>query len=136
MAQIFDKFPSNMGETLGKIERNPFTFNFTRFEVWRGGQIIDADIIFGTIKGTVFAEILFVNVKCERISKYTLSEFSLWQISTNNERVMWSKDIFGNEEKYINCYPDIISLFYQLGILSKMSFAIRNPGTLIEFFID
>jgi hypothetical protein len=37
MADHWDKFPSNIGETLGLIERNSFNFKHSRFEVWQGG---------------------------------------------------------------------------------------------------
>ena len=40
MADNWDLFPINIGETLGFIERKSFTFNYKKFEVWQGGACI------------------------------------------------------------------------------------------------
>ena len=77
MEHTYDKFPSNMGQTLGLIPRKPFEFNFNRYDVWNSSQIIDSDITIGKISGSLFNNILNVKVKCERISKYTVNQFSL-----------------------------------------------------------
>lgn len=134
MADNFDRFPSNIGEILGRIPRHSFSFEFTRFEVWQGGALIYSDRSNGIIDAKVLNDVLNVSIDDRKINKYMINRFSFGEISTNGDRMMWSKDIFNtsdNVEKYI---PDISSLFYQNGVLTKVTYTIHDPSTLVEFY--
>lgn len=134
MADNWDRFPSNIGEMLGTIERKSFTFNYQKFEVWQGG----ACILSGNSKGQIIAQvingILNVTVDDILINNHIIKQFSFGEISTNNDRIMWIKDIFNSSDKIERNNPDISSLFYKQGVLSKVTYTIHDPNTLVEFY--
>jgi hypothetical protein len=134
MADNWDNFPNNIGETMGPIERNSFTFNYNRFEVWQGGACIYANNSNGQILGKVSNAQLLVAIHDDLIKDYIKRDFSFGEISTNRDRLMWSKDIFNTSEKVEYNNPDISSLFFKGGSLSKVTFTIHNPNTLVEFY--
>lgn len=134
MADNWDKFPSNIGEMLGQIERKSFTFNYHRFEVWQGGACIFSGSSNGQIIAQVISGQLNVTVDDSSINNHIKKQFSFGEISTNNDRIMWSKDIFNSSDKVETNNPDISSLFYKQGLLSKITFTIHDPNTLVEFY--
>jgi hypothetical protein len=68
--------------------------------------------------------------KLQTVSKH----FSFGEISTNNDRIMWSKDIFNSTGKTERNNPDISSLFFKQGVLNKVTYTIHDPNTLVEFY--
>lgn len=136
MDENFDQFPMNLAETSGQIERKAFQFNYERFEVWQGGKCIHSDNSKSVIKTRISDGNLHVEINDEKINDYIINAFSFGEISTNGNRMLWSKDIFNtsNGSEYNN--PDISSLFYKEGRLVKVTYTIHNPNTLIEFYID
>jgi len=136
MKENWDSFPVNIGEMLGPIMRNGFTFNYSRFEVWQGGKCIHS----GESKSVISAEIvegnLSVNINDDNINDFINKKFSFGEISTNANRIMWSKDIFNKSDLVEYNNPDISSLFYKNGKLVKVTYTIHNPNTLVEFYID
>lgn len=54
MADNWDRFPSNIDEMSGPIERKSFTFNYKRFELWQGG----ACIFSGNSNGQIIAQVI------------------------------------------------------------------------------
>lgn len=134
MTDNWDKFPSNIGEMTGVIPRKEFTFNYRRFEVWQGGACIYSDNSSGQIIAKVVNNNLLVNLDDNKLNPYIKKNFSFGEISTNNERIMWSKDIFNTSGKTEKFNPDISSLFFKSGILSKVTYTIHDPNTLIEFY--
>jgi hypothetical protein len=134
METNWDRFPSNLCEMLGPINRNPFNFNYNRFEVWQGGKCIYAKESHGTIIAKIVNSNLHVAIDNVLINNYIKNQFSFGEISTNNERLMWSKDFFNSKGKIERNNPDISSLFYKEGVLMKVTFTIHDPNTLIEFY--
>jgi hypothetical protein len=134
MADNFDRFPSNIGEILGRIPRQSFSFAYTRFEVWQGGALIYSDNSIGVIDANVLDDNLNVSINDNKINKYVISNFSFGEISTNGDRIMWSKDIFNTSDNVEKYNPDISSLFYQNGILKKVTYTIHDPNILVEFY--
>lgn len=134
MADNWDRFPSNIGEMLGPIEKKSFVFNYKKFEVWQGGTCIFAGNSNGQIIAQVINEHLNVTVDDASINNHIKSQFSFGEISTNNDRIMWSKDIFNSSDKVERNNPDISSLFYKQGVLCKVTFTIHDPNTLVEFY--
>lgn len=134
MADNWDRFPSNIGEMLGPIERKSFTFNYQKFEVWQGGACILSGNSNGQIIAQVINRILNVTVDDNLINNHIIKQFSFGEISTNNDRIMWSKDIFNSSDKIERNNPDISSLFYKQGVLSKVTYTIHDPNTLVEFY--
>jgi hypothetical protein len=130
----FDRFPINIGEMLGPIERKSFTFNYKRFEVWQGGACVYSGESIGQIVAKVVNGQLNITIDDAMINSYIIKHFSFREISTNNDRIMWSKDIFNSSDKVERNNPDISSLFYKQGILSKITFTIHDPNTLVEFY--
>ena len=135
MDSNWDRFPSNIGEMLGKIERKSFTFNYNKIEVWQGGACIFSNSSNGTIIAQVLDGHLNVVVDDITINNHIKKQFSFGEISTNNDRIMWSKDIFNSSDKVERNNPDISSLFFKQGILSKITFTIHDPNTLVEFYL-
>jgi hypothetical protein len=134
MADNWDKFPSNICEMLGPIERKSFIFNYNKIEVWQGGVCIFSCNSNGQILTNVVGEKLNVIIDDASINNHIKKQFSFGQISTNNDRVMWSKDIFNSSDTVERNNPDISSLFFKGGILSKVTFTIHDPNTLVEFY--
>ena len=134
MTENWDRFPSNIGEILGPIERKSFTFNYKRFEVWQGG----ACIYSGNSNGQIIAKVtngqLNVTIDDIMINSHIMKNFTFGEISTNGDRIMWSKDIFNSTGKTGRNNPDISSLFFKQGILNKVTYTIHDPNTLVEFY--
>ena len=134
MADNWDRFPSNIGEMLGQIERKSFTFNYKRFEVWQGG----ACIYSGNSNGQIIAKVtngqLNVTIDDIMINNHIMKNFTFGEISTNGDRIMWSKDIFNSTGRTERNNPDISSLFFKQGTLSKVTYTIHDPNTLVEFY--
>lgn len=132
----FDQFPVNIAETAGTIRRESFIFNYSRYEVWQDGQCIYS----GNSKSRIAAEVtrnqLQIKIEDPSISNYINSSFSFSEISTNGNRILWSKDIFNTSNNVVYNTPDVSSLFYKEGILSKVTFTIHDPNTLVEFYLD
>lgn len=134
MANNWDKFPSNIGEMLGLIERKSFKFNYKRFEVWQGGACNYSGNSTGQIIAKVVNGHLNVTIDDVMINNHIIKHFSFGEISTNNDRIMWSKDIFNSSDKVERNNPDISSLFLKQGLLTKVTFTIHDPNTLVEFY--
>ncbi len=134
MADNCDRFPSNIGEMLGQIERKSFIFNYKRFEVWQGGACIYSGNSIGQIVAKVVNGQLNVTINDVMINNHIIKHFSFGEISTNNDRIMWSKDIFNSTGKTERNNPDISSLFFKQGILNKVTYTIHDPNTLVEFY--
>jgi hypothetical protein len=134
MAENWDRFPSNIGEISGQIERKSFTFNYKRFEVWQGGNCIFSGNSNGQIIAKVTNDILSVTIDDEMINNHIVKNFTFIEISTNRDRIMWSKDIFDSTRKTVRNNPDISSLFLKNGILCKVTYTINDPNTLVEFY--
>jgi len=134
MTENWDRFPSNIGEMLGQIERKSFTFKYKRFEVWQGGTSIYSGNSIGQIVAKVVNGQLNVTIDDVMINNHIIKHFSFGEISTNNDRIMWSKDIFNSTGKTERNNPDISSLFFKEGILNKVTYTIHDPNTLVEFY--
>ena len=134
MADNWDKFPSNIGEMLGPIERKSFTFKYRRFEVWQGGVCIFSGNSNGQIIAQVNNDFLYVTFDDVMINNHIKKQFSFGEISTNGDRIMWSKDIFNKTNRVERNNPDISSLFFKQGVLTKITYTIHDPNTLIEFY--
>lgn len=134
MTENWDRFPSNIGEILGPIERKSFTFNYKRFEVWQGGACIYSGNSNGQIIAKVINGQLNVTIDDILINNHIMKNFTFGEISTNGDRIMWSKDIFNSTGRIERNNPDISSLFFKQGILSKVTYTIHDPNTLVEFY--
>ena len=134
MADNWDRFPSNIGEMLGPIDRKSFTFNYKRFEVWQDGACIYSGNSNGQIVAKVVNGHLNVTIDDVMINNHIIKHFSFGEISTNNDRIMWSKDIFNSTGRTERNNPDISSLFFKQGILNKVTYTIHDPNTLVEFY--
>jgi hypothetical protein len=86
------------------------------------------------IDANVLDDNLNVSINDNKINKYVISNFSFGEISTNGDRIMWSKDIFNTSDNVEKYNPDISSLFYQNGILKKVTYTIHDPNILVEFY--
>jgi tellurite resistance protein len=131
---MYDKFPSNIAETSGRIEKKSFVFQYDFIEIWQGGECVFEKNYNGLIKAKVLNDEMHMNIDNREIQSYIKDSFYFKEISTNLDRVMWSKDIFnlngGISEKN---NPDVSSLFFKDNELVKIAFTIHNPSLLIEF---
>lgn len=134
MTENWDKFQNNIGETIEPIERKPFTFNYNRFEVWKDGVCIASGYSDGQIIAKLNGNILNVLIDDKSVNDHIKSQFSFGEISTTNDRMMWSKDIFNSSGIVERNNPDVSSLFFKNGNLTKVTFTIHDPNTLIEFY--
>jgi hypothetical protein len=136
MAENFDRFPSNLAETQGPIARESFRFHYSRFEVWQGGKCIKSGDSKSIIETTLTGKELLVILNDPLLHNHIKPRFSFGEISTNIDRIMWSRDIFDSTGVTDHNRPDICSLFFRGGVLSKVTFTIHDPNTLIEFYSD
>lgn len=134
MIENWDKFPNNIAEMFGPITRKEFTFLYSKIEVWQNGECIHKRESQGKIVSKIVNQELFVNIDDFELENYINKQFSFGEISTNGDRVMWSKDIFNSTDQVEYNTPDISSLFFKNGILSKVTYTIYNPNTLVEFY--
>ena len=70
MNENFDRFPVNIAETAGRIERNPFTFHYERYEVWQGGKCIYSGNSKAKIASRLEQNMLHVLIENDSISNY------------------------------------------------------------------
>ena len=134
MAENWDQFETNIDETSGNIPRREFLFNYKRFEVWHAGVCIYSGNSNGQILTSISNNYLYVTINDEKINSYINRQFKFGEISTIPDRIMWSKDIYnvkGDSEKNT---PDLQSLFYKNAVLTKVTYTIHNPNTLVEFY--
>lgn len=134
MKENWDKFESNIAEMLGPIEKKAFNFSYKRYQVWKGGICIDEGTYNSQIIGVIAFDEIKVSLVKNTLTNYITNEFNFSQISTNDDRVMWSKDIFNSTGEFEFTNPDIMSLFFINEELKKISFTIYNPGVLVEFY--
>lgn len=134
MEENWDRLPHNLGEVFGPIERKSFTFNYKRFEVWQGG----ACIYSGKSNGQIISKLIngesHVTIDDATINNHIFKHFTFGQISTNGDRIIWSKDMFNENPRTQKNNPDISSLFFKQGILNKVTYTIHDPNTLVEFY--
>lgn len=134
MTEQWDKFPSNLCEQLGKIERKPFTFKYERIEVWQIQQCVFSAKTSGVLYSKIDNQILIVTVDSPILDNFMMRTFEFKEISTNMDRIIWSKDLFSTTGITEESNPDVASLFFKKGILSKIAFLIHDPGVMIEFY--
>jgi hypothetical protein len=134
MSANWDRFPCNIGEITGPIERKSFTFYYQRYEVWQAGSCIYSGNSNGHIIAKVMGNFLNVTIDDVMINNHIKKQFTFREISTNLDRIMWSKDIFNTAGKIERNNPDISSLFFKQGLLTKVTYTIHDPNTLIEFY--
>ena len=127
-------FPVNIAEKSGSIKREPFIFNYKRFEVWHLGKCIHQGNSNGEIQTKVYDKFLDVTINDLLLKDFIKDNFYFSEISTMHDRIMWSKDIFGKTGKKERNNPDVSSLFYLNGELVKVTFTIDDPNTLVEFY--
>ena len=133
MEEQFDEFPVNILEMDGKIEREGFNFNYHNFLVYRAGKCIYSSNNEGTLKAFIVGGKLLVEIEDTETTNFMKSTFTLKQISTNLDRIIWSKNLTDPEEDSVRNEPDVLSLFYHNSELKRASFVINNPSTHIEF---
>jgi len=129
----FDSFPVNICETSGSIKREPFVFEYETVDVWHGGKCIFSDSFGGIMNAELSGKILNITLNADHINDYIIETFSFGEISTNINRVIWSKDFFNVRNKSEKLNPDVASLFFTNGLLIKIALNINESNTLIEF---
>jgi len=132
----FDNFPVNLLEQDGTIKRNGFRFDYSEFLVYEDGQCVFSTEEKNTIMAeTHFTGVLKVAFDDENVSDFSVRTFAFTQISTNVDRIIWSKDLLNQDNSVIKGkhVPDVMSLFYKDGILSRVSIVIHDPNILLEF---
>jgi hypothetical protein len=130
--KIYDTFPVNMLEMQGCIDRKSFHFIADNCKVWQQGYcIVDLDSTF-VIDAEVnpFDGEIEVCIDNFEIEEYITDQISFSEISSLNDRVVWSNNILGGGEGFE--YRDM-SLFYCNGILSRIYFNRNNPLIMLEF---
>lgn len=132
MEEFFDQFPINILETGGRIAREPIGFMVRNVKIWKNGYCILDREIDGVIKGQIIDDRMYVELRNIDLEQYILNKLEFSEISLNKDRILWSNDLFnGGYSPTINT-PAFLSLFYQMGGLSKIQFS--NETYLVEFY--
>ncbi len=134
----FDSFPVNLLEGDGPINRNGFQFYFSEFLVYQDGKCVfsskgsnDNDQIIASVdeeSGT-----LTVAINHDNLSDFSVRMSDFPQISTNVDRIMWSKNLLDQASSVVKHEPDVMSLLYKDDVLSRISINILDPNILLEF---
>lgn len=132
MEEIYDQFPVNILETGGKISREPFGFIVHTIKIWEKQYCIINQRIDGVIKGTLTNQKMHIELRNIDYNQYISNNLDFSEISLNKDRILWSNELFnGGYSPAVNI-PAFLSLFYQMGNLSKVQFS--NQHYLIEFY--
>ncbi len=129
----FDKFPVNILEQDGTIARKCFNFIYNNFSVFHEGKCIYSSASQGVIESKIINNSLFIVVSDKNALQFMNGTFSLTQISSNIDRIIWSKNLTDPESSIIKNEPDILSLFFKNNEMQRASFVIYNPNIHIEF---
>lgn len=131
----WDSFPMNLCEMFGPIPKRNISLEFSKAEVWVSGKCIHECDIPGSIKGNVINNIMRFTVDNRSLKNYIRSEFIFEEISTNSNRIIWSRDLMNQKNiQYIDFVPYLVSLFYKNGVLMKAAFNIHNQNSMVEFY--
>ncbi len=130
--KIFDRFPINILESTGYIERTPFGLMVHSVKIWYSGRCILNERIDGIIKGEIEDDEMYITLKNIQLESYIANSFSFAEISHNKDRVLWSNDLLGGGYSPSKDIPAFMSMFYQMGDLSKVQFS--NQLYVIEFY--
>ena len=130
----FDRFPTNVCETNGYIDRNPITFNFSKVEVWFNGKCILNLDKQGKLVGEINNKNMYFKMDNSNLENHISSQFTFEEISTSN-RIIWSKDLTNQKNlSYKDYEPYLVSLFYINNVLVKAAFNIANQNTMVELY--
>lgn len=77
---------------------------------------------------------LHVTIDDYKVNSCIKKSFVFGEISTTNDRMLWSKDIYNVTGVIEKFNPDLSSLFYKNGQLDKVTFTIHDPDLLVEFY--
>ena len=131
----FDRFPTNLCEMFGTIQRNPISFLFSRVEVWFSGKCILELSTNGKLSGKINNDIIEFEIDNNGFSNQIKKGFSFEEISTTSNRIIWSKDIQNRKNiHYEDLVPYLVSLFFINGELVKAAFNIHNQNTMVELY--
>ena len=129
---FFDRFPINILESAGYIEREPFGLMIHTIKIWYDGRCIVNERIDGVIKGEIVDDKMCINLRNIQLESYIANTFSFSEIFHNKDRVLWSNDLFSGGYSPKMNIPAFMSMFYQMGDLCKVQFS--NQYYMIEFY--
>lgn len=132
MEEIYDQFPINILETVGRIARKPIDFLVHTVKIWENHCCIFDQRIDGVIKGEIIDGEIHIALRNIYFNQYISDNFVFSEISLNKDRVLWSNDLLNSGYSPTINIPAFLSLFYQMGSLSKAQFS--NQTYLIEFY--
>ena len=75
---------------------------------------------------------MHIELRNINFNQYISNNLVFLEISLNKDRILWSNDLFSGGYSPATNIPAFLSLFYQMGNLSKVQFS--NQNYLIEFY--
>ena len=129
---FFDRFPINILESAGYIEREPFGLMIHNIKIWHNGRCTLNEKIDGIIKGEIKNDEMYITLRNMQLESYIANSFCFSEISHNKDRVLWSNDLFSGGYSLSKDIPAFMSMFYQMGNLRKVQFS--NQYYVIEFY--
>ncbi len=131
----WDAFPSNYCEMNGPIHKQPIEFRFSKVEVWFNGGCIYKSELTGILKGSIVNGSMHFSLDNSGLENQIAKNFMFEEISTNQNRMIWSKDLLNTKNlKYLDYAPYLVSLFFKNGELMKAAFNIHNQNTMVELY--
>lgn len=153
MTENWDRF-----EPFNRIEKQNFSFQPSRFEVWSAGQMIGKGKAFSLLIGSVrekngsilmaisYYETALLNEILEEVffDEFISSTDRLKLMTiptesyTENSGLLTLRIIYGPTRLNKDFYPKepyCCNLFFQNGLISKISFSFSFPEKLIELYI-
>ena len=128
----YDNFPINILESTGYIVRESFGLMVHTVKIWYKNRCILNERIEGVIRGEVDDDKMHITLRNIQLESYITNSFSFAEISHNKDRILWSNDLFSGGYSPSKNIPAFMSMFYQMGDLSKVQFS--NQIYVIEFY--
>lgn len=129
----YDKFPVNILEMFGPIERNDFRFYSRKLTIYQHGMK-KAFEIDNFIEANVIGKSMNVKFSCKPLGTQ-ITNITFPEVSENKDRILWSYNLSGGGYGLPEDYPSYMSLYYKKGKLDKVGFTFKcaKPEFIIEF---
>lgn len=152
---MYDTFPP-----FQEVEKQDFSFETSKFEIWMKGKLIKSGKINTLIKGTVnysketTNEVMTIVIKPNELEKEIVSQTEYDIMFTNNDRLIlatipsnqtpndcvamtMTRTIIGatrGHKTFLEKEPFNCSIFMIKQKIKKVTFSFNNPEKLIEFY--
>lgn len=113
-----------------------FNFKARRFEEWQAGRCISSGLCNTTIIATSSAKFLFVKPSM-KFELYDEKQVNIDKTSTfylQNSHILRDRIQYANTSSFNPTTPCVCHIFFELGRISCVRFAMTNPDRIVEYY--